>query len=82
MTDRELSRAIDADRFHKVDSVTKREGEPYVERVVRAGRDKIGRAVKLADMRDNLRPGAPESLHKRYRKGIAALETEIREANS
>lgn len=36
-----------------VDSVTKREGEPYTEAVIRATKNRIGRWVKLADNLDN-----------------------------
>jgi hypothetical protein len=36
-----------------VDAVTRRLGETYEEFVLRAGRDPIGRRVKLADLRDN-----------------------------
>ena len=36
-----------------IDSVTKREGESYPQFVARAGQNIIGRAVKLADLRDN-----------------------------
>ena len=36
-----------------LDSVTKREGEPYEEFALRAAANPIGRRVKLADLRDN-----------------------------
>jgi (p)ppGpp synthase/HD superfamily hydrolase len=36
-----------------IDSVTKREGETYNDFVDRAGRNAIGRRVKLADLEDN-----------------------------
>ena len=55
-----------------VDALTKREGETHAERVLRAGRNTVAREVKIADMRDNLRPGCG-TLEKRYRKGLAAL---------
>jgi (p)ppGpp synthase/HD superfamily hydrolase len=42
-----------------VDSVTKREGEAYMDMVRRAAADPIGRLVKLAD---NTHNGAPERL--------------------
>ncbi len=37
-----------------VDSVTKRKGEKYLQFVIRASRDKIGRDVKMEDILDNL----------------------------
>jgi (p)ppGpp synthase/HD superfamily hydrolase len=36
-----------------LDSVTKRDGEPYEEFALRAAANSIGRRVKLADLRDN-----------------------------
>lgn len=36
-----------------IDSVTKREGEDYMAFVMRAAANPIGRAVKIADMKDN-----------------------------
>ena len=64
-----------------LDSVTKRDGENYDDFVQRAGRDVIGRAVKLADLRDNCdlsRIAVPaerdfERIAK-YRSAIARLE--------
>src|SRR4051812_31424399 len=37
-----------------VDAVTKRDGESYESFVVRAAADPLGRAVKIADLRDNM----------------------------
>lgn len=37
-----------------VDAVTRREGESYAAFVERAGRDPLGRRVKLADLEDNM----------------------------
>jgi len=56
-----------------VDALTRREDEPYMEFVARAGRNPIAKVVKIADMRDNLRPGGKESLYKRYRAGLKLL---------
>jgi (p)ppGpp synthase/HD superfamily hydrolase len=50
--DREFGKVIrDA-----VDSLTKREGETYEERVQRAARNAIGRQVKIADLSENCDP--------------------------
>lgn len=56
-----------------VDALTRREDEPYLEFVARAGRNPIAKVVKIADMLDNLRPGGKESLYKRYRAGLKLL---------
>ncbi|KNY18470.1 hypothetical protein AKG11_04980 [Shinella sp. SUS2] len=71
-----------------VDALTRRPGETYEDFIVRVGRNPIARQVKIADLRDNLRPGAPH-LTTRYEKalsvlaeidaGRAALEKEPRE---
>jgi (p)ppGpp synthase/HD superfamily hydrolase len=57
-----------------VDSVTRRESETYFEFVERAMKHPVGRKVKLADLKDHLRPGhedhIPESLIKRYKKAL------------
>ncbi|GLK66646.1 HD domain-containing protein [Hansschlegelia plantiphila] len=37
-----------------VDAVTRRDGESYGDFIVRAGRDPIGREVKIADLADNM----------------------------
>ena len=63
-----------------LDSVTKREGEAYEDFVRRAGRDPIGRAVKRADLRDNMdlsriaAPGPRDHARlERYRAALATL---------
>ena len=47
------SMGFDDDVVAAVDSVTGREGEPYIELVRRAAADPVGRWVKLADNLDN-----------------------------
>lgn len=54
-------------------ALTRQEGETYVDFVARCGRNEIGRRVKIADLRDNLRPGA-EHLAPRYRQALRILE--------
>jgi (p)ppGpp synthase/HD superfamily hydrolase len=63
-----------------VDALTRREGESYEAFVDRAGRDPLGRAVKLADLRYNLdttRMASPtaadDARMERYRRALAAL---------
>lgn len=58
-----------------VDAVTRREGETYVEFIERAARHPLGRLVKRADIEDNLRPGCPASLRKRYERALETLTT-------
>lgn len=57
-----------------VDAVSRREGETYREFVFRAKEDPIGKVIKRADIEDNMRPGATESLYERYRQAIGWLE--------
>lgn len=47
----------------------------YIRRIVDRG-DPVARAVKLADLRDHLRPNCPERLRARYHKAWAMLSTE------
>ena len=47
----------------------------YIRRIVDSG-DQIARAVKLADLRDHLRPNCPERLRTRYERAWAMLTTE------
>lgn len=63
-----------------LDAVTRREGEDYLDFVRRAGRNGIARAVKIADLRDNLdmtriaSPGeADRRRMARYRQALEIL---------
>ena len=63
-----------------IDSLTRREDETYEEFVARAGRDPIGRRVKLADLEDNsdlARIACPTETDRarleRYRRAIEEL---------
>jgi (p)ppGpp synthase/HD superfamily hydrolase len=56
-----------------VDALTRRPSEPYEDFILRAGRNPLARQVKIADIRDNLRPGA-ENLRPRYEAALAVLE--------
>lgn len=68
----ELAQALDA--------VTRRDGEDYFDFVRRAGRNEIARAVKIADLRDNLmisrltQPmGTDPAQAARYRRALQIL---------
>ncbi|TAA63583.1 HD domain-containing protein [Shinella sp. JR1-6] len=56
-----------------VDALTRREGETYEDFIQRVSRNPSARKVKIADLRDNLRPGAPH-LTTRYEKALRVLE--------
>jgi len=60
-----------------VDSVTRRRAETYFEFVARAKKHPTGAKVKMADLKDHLRPGhekyISESLIKKYEKAIDFL---------
>lgn len=62
-----------------LDAVTRKEDETYTEFVERAGKNEVGRAVKILDLHDNCdlaRIGKPtESDHDRIKKYKAALAT-------
>lgn len=63
-----------------LDAVTRRAGESYEAFVLRAGTDPVGRAVKIADLRDNMdltRIAAPSDKDRprldRYARALAQL---------
>ena len=47
----------------------------YIDEVLLSS--KLARKVKLNDVRDNMRPGAPESMYAKYRKTIVKLEASL-----
>jgi len=55
-----------------VDALTRRGGESYEDFIVRCKANHIARHVKSADIRDNLRPGAPH-LRDRYEAALMVL---------
>lgn len=55
-----------------VEYLTRKEGEEYNEFIDRAGRNPMARLVKIADIRDNLRPGA-DHLRGRYVEALRRL---------
>lgn len=58
-----------------VDALTRREGESYKDFIRRVALNPSARKVKIADIRDNLRPGA-EHLRPRYEAVLRVLEGE------
>jgi (p)ppGpp synthase/HD superfamily hydrolase len=54
-------------------ALTRQDGETYEAFILRAKADPIARRVKIADIKDNLRPGAPH-LRERYEAALAVLE--------
>jgi hypothetical protein len=73
------------DVLQAVDSVTKRDDESYEDFVARAGRNPIGRRVKLADLEDNCdltriaSPTAKDHTRiEKYRHAIKHLQNQIR----
>lgn len=75
-----------------VDSVTRREGEPYMDMIRRAAADPLGRLVKLADNAHNsseermaaldlIHPEMAPALRKRYAKAREILLTADQEAS-
>ena len=60
-----------------VDAITRREGETYGDYIARVGRNRLARAVKIADLKHNLDPsrrGATEAMRGRYSEALAELE--------
>lgn len=61
-----------------VEAITHRKAEPYPEYIERIAQNELATRVKLADLREHLRPGyedvIPKSLSDKYKRCIARLE--------
>ncbi|MBK6789766.1 MAG: GTP pyrophosphokinase [Betaproteobacteria bacterium] len=82
VTVEELRARLLDDVLAALESVTKRDGEEYMDFVVRAARNPIGKRVKLADLKDNSdlsRIAAPTERDfariEKYRLAIELIET-------
>ena len=80
-SDRLLEEGFSQEIVRALESVTKRPDEDYMAFVRRAGKNVIGKKVKLADLKDNLRKfpnptSADEQRRKKYENAIRELETE------
>ena len=82
-SDRLLEEGFSEEVVTALESVTKRPGknDDYMAFVRRAGKNVIGKKVKLADLKDNLRKfpnptSADEQRRKKYEAAIRELETE------
>ncbi len=84
-TDLKLSDLVEAgyqtDVVAAVDSLTRRDNEPYEDYIERVGENEIARRVKTADLRDNLAnnrraPQAPGNAKRieRYESALARLD--------
>lgn len=63
------------DVWAAVMALTRDDGESYEDFIVRAKANPIARRVKIADINDNLRPGA-EHLRPRYERALAVLRAD------
>lgn len=75
----ELDRLFPQGVVNAVDALTRRDGEIYEEFILRVARNPNARKVKIADIRDNLRPGA-EHLRPRYEAALKVLDDASRNA--
>ena len=66
---------ISREVIEAVEALTRRDEETYAEFIERAAGNELARAVKLADLADNLRDlPADHSLRNRYESAVARLE--------
>lgn len=63
------------DVWEAVHALTRRDGESYSDFIKRCKANEIARVVKIADIQDNLRPGAPH-LVERYERALKVLQGE------
>lgn len=68
----QVSRNFPQHIIDAVDALTRRQGETYESFINRVKANEIARKVKIADIKDNLRPGA-EHLKDRYHTALAIL---------
>lgn len=64
-----------------IDLLTRKQEETYDRFILMCSTNPIARRVKIADIQDNLRPGAPH-LEERYRKALRFLMEDSRSALS
>jgi len=62
--------------IHGVDGMTKRDGENYLDFVIRVNRNEFARPVKMADIRDNMVSLKEGSLKDKYRLALYVLEND------
>jgi (p)ppGpp synthase/HD superfamily hydrolase len=63
---------IPAREVRAIDALTRRQGEPYLAFVARAGEDALARRVKLADLADNMDEGRLAKLPAERREALQA----------
>ncbi len=74
----EISRAYGMDVRYAVDALTRREGERYFDYIERVGAHSFARAVKIADLHDNLSRieglgASGDGLRRRYERALGML---------
>lgn len=74
VTETELRKQFPDDIVDAVLSVTRQNGESYLDFVLRAKKDPIGRVVKRADIMHNLSDLTPGSLLDKYKMAIYILD--------
>ena len=73
-----ISNLFGSEIFTAVYALTRQKDETYHAFIERAKKNPLARKVKIADIRDNLRPGAPH-LRARYENALLALYSEEEE---
>lgn len=75
MTYEDVKTHFFSDVAEAVSALTRSKAETYMEYIMRLKGNDVARKVKIADIRDNLRPGA-EQLRRRYEAALYVLEDE------
>lgn len=65
---------ISGENIELVCRLTRRPEETYFDYINREGQDASCAVIKIADLKDNLRDGCPDSLRKRYIKALDILQ--------
>ena len=74
-----LANGISEANVKLVEHLTRNPDEKYFEYINRVRKDELCVRIKIADLKDNLRDGCPDSLRKRYLKALKILRGDAEE---
>lgn len=67
-------RGISETNIKLVECLTRRPGEKYFDYIKRIQKNELCVKIKIADIKDNLRDGCPDTLRERYMKALSILK--------
>lgn len=70
-------RGISETNIKLIECLTRRQGEKYFDYIKRIQKNELCVRIKIADIKDNLRDGCPDTLRERYMKALAILKDDV-----